>query len=326
MKRFIYLFSALILIAAIAVAGLAAYGWQQFTKPGPLAEETVYLVPKGTGLRDLAKSLEENNIIHNELAFVFGVKLEERGRLLRAGEYEIPAAISGHDLMDLFVSGKVLARRVTIPEGLQSREIRELVLQAEGLTGEITVAMPEGAFLPETYHYHLGDTRDELITRMAADMQSVVQELWAAQAPPAEIKSPAELVILASIVEEETGLAAERPHVAGVFINRLRKGMKLQSDPTVVYGLTEGKKELGRLLSRKDLASKTDYNTYHISGLPKGPITNPGLDSLVAVLNPLKTKDLFFVADGTGGHAFAETLAEHNRNVRNWRKLNKKKK
>ncbi len=325
MKRFIYLFTALVLLAAIGIAGLAAYGWQEFTKPGPLEEEVIYLVPKGTGLRPLAKDLKENNIINNELAFVFGVKLEEQGRLLRAGEYEVPASISGRDLMELFVSGKVLARRVTIPEGLQSREIREIILQAEGLTGEITVPMPEGAFLPETYHFHLGDSRDELVTRMAEDMQDLLKELWAAQKPPQEIKSLEELVILASIVEEETGLASERPHVAGVFINRLRKGMKLQSDPTVVYGLTEGKKEFGRLLSRKDLASKTDYNTYHISGLPKGPITNPGVDSIVAVLNPLKTKDLFFVADGTGGHAFAETLDEHNKNVRNWRKLNKKK-
>ncbi len=325
MKRFIYLFSALIFIAAVGIAGLAAYGWQQFTKAGPLQEETIFLVPKGTGLRELANDLKDKNIIHNELAFVFGVKLEEQGRQLRAGEYEVPAAISGHDLMELFVSGKVLARRVTIPEGLQSREIRDLIMQADGLTGDITVAMPEGAFLPETYHFHLGDSRDELVTRMAEDMQSLLKQLWEAYPPPPEIKSLEDLVILASIVEEETGLASERPHVAGVFINRLRLGMKLQSDPTVVYGLTEGKKEFGRLLSRKDLASKTDYNTYHISGLPKGPITNPGIDSLLAVLNPLKTKDLFFVADGTGGHAFAETLDEHNRNVRNWRKLNKKK-
>jgi len=325
MKRSIYFIAALLVLGTIAVAGIRAYAWHLFTSPGPLVEETVFLVEKGAGLRSLAGQLESRNIIHNDLAFILGVKIEERGRQLRAGEYILPTAISGRDLMNLFVSGKVKPRRLTIPEGLQSREIRALVMTAEGLEGDITVAMPEGAFLPETYHYHLGDSRDELITRMANDMRAKAQELWNVATRPPEISSLEGLVILASIVEKETGIASERSHVAGVFINRLRKGMKLQSDPTVVYGITEGKQDLGRPLSRKDLASKTEYNTYYITGLPKGPITNPGLDSLRAVLAPKATKDLYFVADGSGGHAFSETLDEHNNNVRKWRKLNKKK-
>jgi UPF0755 protein len=324
MKRLFIFITVLFLLTAIGVVGIGAYGWNLFRQPGPLETETTYLLSKGTGLRSLARQLHENNIINNELAFIFGVKYEEKGRLLRAGEYAIPAGISGQDLMDLFVSGKVIVRRLTIPEGLQSREIRELVMQADGLVGEITVETPEGAFLPETYHYHFGESRDEILSRMIRDMEDTVAKLWAENKAVSEIKSPDDLIILASIVEKETGVEEERPRVAGVFINRLKKGMKLQSDPTVVYGITEGKHDLGRPLSRKDLASKTEYNTYQINGLPKGPIANPGLESLRAVLAPMVTKDLFFVADGKGGHAFAETLDDHNRNVQKWRKLNRK--
>lgn len=326
MKRVFFFIFAFLSIAAISAASLAGYGWHLFESPGPLATETTFALEKGTGLRSLSKILLEKNIINNDLAFVFGVKVEKMGRNLRAGEYLVPAGLSGYGLMKLFVSGKVIEHRITIPEGLESREIRELILQVDGLVGDITVAMVEGAYLPETYHYQLGDSREELVKRMADDMRALTAEVWKLRDPGSEIKTMEELVILASIVEKETALASERPHVAGVFLNRLKKGMKLQSDPTVVYGITEGKRELGRPLSRKDLASQNDYSTYHISGLPKGPIANPGEESLRAVLQPLQTKDLYFVADGTGGHAFSKTLDEHNANVRKWRKLNKKKK
>jgi peptidoglycan lytic transglycosylase G len=326
MKRVYFFIIALFIVASLAVASVAGYGWHLFKSPGPLDTETVFLLEKGTGLRSLSKSLHQKHIINNDLAFVFGVKIEKMGRNLRAGEYLVPAGISGMDLMNLFVSGKVIERKITIPEGLESREIRDLILQAEGLKGEITVPMPEGAFLPETYHYQLGDTRDELVSRMAEEMQQMVTEIWKLRDPNSEIKTKEDLVTLASIVEKETALPAERPHVAGVFLNRLRIGMKLQSDPTVVYGITMGKRDLGRPLSKKDLASQNEYSTYFIAGLPKGPIANPGEESLRSVLAPLETKSLYFVADGTGGHAFAETLDEHNANVRKWRKLNKKKK
>lgn len=324
MKSIAYTLIALILLAGVVVAGTVSYGWHLFTAPGPLANETVFVLEKGTGLRKLAGQLEQNNIINNDLAFIFGVTVEDNSGRLQAGEYDIPAAVTGEALMALFVSGKVVMHRLTIPEGLQSREIRALVAAAEGLEGEITQPMPEGAFLPETYYYHLGDSRDDLVERMADSMTAATTELMQGNNSVPEIKTAEELVTLASIIEKETGLAAERPHVAGVFLNRLRKGMKLQSDPTVTYGITEGKRDLDRPLSRKDLATATAYNTYQISGLPKGPIANPGLDSLKAVLAPEKTDNLYFVADGSGGHAFSATLDEHNKNVRKWRKLQKK--
>ncbi|MBO0334515.1 endolytic transglycosylase MltG [Sneathiella sp. CAU 1612] len=325
MRPVLYTLIALIVGAGLALAGILGYGWHLFNAEGPLDTETVYVLEKGTGLRALAVDLEKNQIINNDLAFVLGVRLEDKAARLQAGEYQIPAAISGIDLMALFVSGKVIERRLTIPEGLQSREIKALIEAAPGLEGEITRNMPEGAFLPETYQYRLGDSRDELIDRMATAMQGAIDSVIASTPLPPELKSEADLVILASIVEKETALAEERPRVAGVFLNRLRKGMMLQSDPTVVYGITEGMRDLGRPLSKKDLATPTDYNTYQMMGLPKGPIANPGLESLSAVLQPEETKFLYFVADGTGGHAFSTTLAGHNDNVRKWRKLNKKK-
>ncbi len=324
-KRILYALLVLVLVGAIAVAGTLGYGWQLFKSPGPLKAETVYVVKKGTGLRALADDLKKNDIINNDLAFILGVKLEENASRLQAGEYRVPAAISGIELMRLFVSGKVIERLLTIPEGLQSREIRALVEAAPGLEGEITRDMPEGAFLPESYQYRLGDTRDALVDRMAQAMQGAIAAVTATTPLPEVIKNSEELITLASIVEKETALPEERPLVAGVFLNRLRKGMKLQSDPTVVYGITGGQRDLGRPLSKKDLATPTDYNTYQMTGLPKGPIANPGLESLRAVLQPEETTFLYFVADGTGGHAFSVTLDEHNDNVRKWRKLNQNK-
>ena len=325
MKPVLYTLIALILGAGLVLGGALGYGWHLFKSPGPLKTETVYLLEKGTGLRTLAMELEKNSIINNDLAFILGVRIEENAARLQAGEYRIPAKISGMELMALFVSGKVIERRLTIPEGLQSREIKALVEAAPGLEGEITREMPEGAFLPETYQYRLGDSRDELVGRMAAAMQGAIASVIATTPLPEEIKSPEELVILASIVEKETAVAEERPRVAGVFLNRLRMGMMLQSDPTVIYGITLGERDLGRPLSKKDLATPTEYNTYQMTGLPKGPIANPGVESLSAVLLPEETKFLYFVADGTGGHAFSTTLEGHNENVRKWRKLNKNK-
>ncbi|MAL79943.1 MAG: aminodeoxychorismate lyase [Sneathiella sp.] len=325
MRKFLYGLIALAFLCLIAAGGLAAYGWHQFTTPGPNPQETIYVLKKGTGLRALSIELHEKSIINNNYAFLLGVRLEGKAGRLQAGEYRIPAAISGQELMDLFASGKVIERLITIPEGLQSREIRALVDAAEGLEGEITRATPEGSLLPESYQYRLGDSRDALIGRMQAAMQRAVEMVLAEAPLPPELKSPEELITLASIVEKETAVAAERPLVAGVFLNRLRIGMMLQSDPTVIYGVTQGQEDLGRLISRADLNAANDYNTYQRAGLPKGPIANPGLLSLRAVLQPEDTEFLYFVADGTGGHAFARTLEEHNRNVRKWRQLNQKK-
>jgi UPF0755 protein len=232
-------------------------------------------------------------------------------------------------VLDKLVAGDVVLRQVTIPEGLTTAQVLDLLAGVDGLEGTISMPPSEGSLLPETYDYTLGDTREMLIERMRKGMDSLIAELWPKRAAELPLKSPEEAVILASIVEKETGIPAERPRVAAVFVNRLKRGMPLQSDPTVIYGLTRGKVAsvangegiLGRKLIRADLDLDNPYNTYRILGLPPGPIANPGRASLEAVLNPPATTELYFVADGTGGHAFASTLEEHNRNVARWRKL-----
>lgn len=221
----------------------------------------------------------------------------------------------------MLVDGRTVVHRVTVPEGLTSVEIVAIVAASEVLEGAVPPPPVQGALLPETYHVARGDERAAVIGRMAEAMNEALARLWPTRAPDLPLASPAEAVILASIVEKETGIAAERAKVAGVFYNRLALGMPLQSDPTVVFALTDGKMPLGRALTRDDLAIDDPYNTYKVNGLPPGPIANPGLASLEAVLKPEATDALYFVADGTGGHAFARTLDEHNRNVAKWRKL-----
>ena len=230
------------------------------------------------------------------------------------------------EVIEILRSGETLVHRLTVPEGLTSREIVALVNGAEKLSGEIAELPAEGSLLPDTYHFARGDDRGELVARMRQAQADLMSSLWKERAENLPLASPEEAIILASIVEKETGLAEERNLVAGVFVNRLNKKMRLQSDPTVVYGVTMGKAPLGRPLSRKDLKTKTPYNTYTNAGLPPGPIANPGRAALEAVLQPTKTDHLYFVADGSGGHAFAKTLAQHNRNVAKWRKLQKQKK
>lgn len=219
------------------------------------------------------------------------------------------------------VEGDTVVRKVTVPEGLTSTEIVALINEAEGLSGEIESVPPEGSLLPETFHFTYGDPRNALIERMQADMKRLLDGLWEGRAEDLPISTPEEAVILASIIEKETAVAGERPQVASVFVNRLNRGMPLQSDPTVVYALTDGEGPLGRPLTRQDWKVDSPYNTYANSGLPPGPIANPGRESLEAALQPAETEFLYFVADGSGGHAFAKTLAEHNRNVAKWRRI-----
>ena len=230
------------------------------------------------------------------------------------------------DILKILTEGEVYVRRITFAEGLSSAEILDMVGAAEGLEGDLPESLPEGSLLPETYHYVRGDTRGDLLARMRAARDAALDELWTERAEGLPVESKEEAVILASIVEKETALADERPQVAAVFLNRLKRGMPLQSDPTVVYGLTQGKEPLGRALTYDDLRSETAYNTYVIPRLPPGPIANPGRAAIAAVLNPADVSFLYFVADGTGGHAFANTLEEHNRNVANWRKIQKQNK
>lgn len=312
----------LLLAAALTLAAVAAAGWVTYhlaTRAGPLAEPQRIIVERGMSLRAIADRLEQSGAVEHGLTFRLTARLMGAGRALRAGEFEIPARASLVEVVETLRSGELVERRLTVPEGLSSRQILALFAQAEGLKGEIETPPPEGSLLPETYSYHYGDARKAILERMGAAQDRVLAELWPSRAEALPFNSSYEAVTLASIVEKETALAEERPLVASVFVNRLERGMRLQSDPTVIYGLTGGL-PLGRPLAGADLESETQYNTYRHSGLPPTPIAHPGRASIAAVLNPADTDYLYFVADGSGGHAFAETLAEHNRNVRAWRR------
>jgi UPF0755 protein len=312
--------AVLAILAALAAVG---YRWMEgrFVAPGPLAEEVTVVLPRGAGLGAIARTLADAGVIERPLPFVVAVRLRGAQARLRAGEYAFPAHASGREVLAMLVEGRTVVHRLTVPEGLTSAEIVALVRAEGALEGMIEAMPPEGTLLPETYHFGRGDSRADLLARMAAAMAEAVAEAWEGRDPAVPLAGPDELVTLASIVEKETGLAAERPRIAAVFYNRLERAMPLQSDPTVVYALTAGSGALGRALIREDLEVESPYNTYRVLGLPPGPIANPGKASLVAVAHPLATDELYFVADGSGGHAFASTLAEHNRNVATWRKL-----
>lgn len=320
MRRLIGLAVALVALLALGAGAAWVYLQNQFRAPGPLQQETVLVVPRGAGLVTIGKDLAEAGVIADADTFAFGVRLFADATALKAGEYAFTPGSSMEEVAALIASGRTVVHRLTVPEGLTSAEIIALLRQAEALEGEIAEVPPQGSLLPETYHFHRGDTRAEVLQRMRRSMDTALAEIWAARDANLPIKSPEEAVILASIVEKETGVDGERALVAGVFVNRLNKGMPLQSDPTVVFGITEGKAPLGRALTRKDLAQPTPYNTYQIGGLPPGPIANPGRAALEAAVKPAETEYLYFVAAGDGGHAFARTLAEHNRNVAKWRK------
>jgi UPF0755 protein len=311
-------FGFILLLAAAAGAFLA---WRHFEAPGPLERETVILVPKGSGVEAIARQLDEAGALKSPLIFSTVARLTGAGARLKAGEYALPPGISPAGIMDLLRRGQTVVHRLTVPEGSTARQVLALVQAAEALSGPLPAVPPEGSLLPETYHFSRGDSRAELIGRMSRAMSQLVDELWAGRDPAFPLKTKTELVTLASIVERETGIPEERPKVAGVFLNRLARGMRLQSDPTTIYGVSEGLGVLDRPLSRRDLDSEHMWNTYVIPGLPPSPIANPGRASLEAVLRPAKTDALYFVADGSGGHAFARTLEEHNQNVAKLRRL-----
>jgi UPF0755 protein len=316
------LFLLLIVLGAGLAGGAAYWGFTKFHEAGPATAPMTLVVEQGLGVQAIADRLAAAGVIRRPVVFAVGVRIYAEGRPLQAGEYEFPAHASMRQVMQLMVDGATIVRRLTIPEGLTSVEIIAVVAAAPGLEGPVPPAVPaDGTLLPETYFYSRGDTRAQIVERMETAMRDVLAELWAARDSTLALASPEEAVTLASIVEKETGVAAERPRVASVFFNRLDRGMPLQSDPTVIFALTDGKAPLNRALTRADLQVADPYNTYVNAGLPPGPIANPGRASLAAVLHPASTKDLYFVADGTGGHAFAETLDEHNKNVAAWRKL-----
>lgn len=311
----------IIVVVSLGAVAVGAWGYAAFTRPGPSDQPVVAYIKPGTGLNGIADVLAARGIIDDPLIFRIGVKLAGLATKLRAGEFEFPARVSPFEAAHVLESGETVLRRVTFAEGLTSQEVIAELMGVEGLDGFVNEHVAEGALLPETYYFEYGDGRAEVIARMRAAMDDALAELWANREADLPLDTPEEALVLASIIEKETGVADERARVAGVFVNRLRLGMRLQSDPTVVYGITQGSGPLGRRLTRSDLREPTEYNTYVIKGLPPGPIANPGRASIQAALNPLETDELYFVADGTGGHTFSRTLAEHNRAVRAWRKI-----
>ncbi len=321
------LFSLLTLL--VVGAGLAfVYGKQRFDAPGPLTKPAIVVIPNRASSGAIADMLERAGVVSDGNIFSFVAKVSNQFETLKAGEYEFPAGASMREVMTIVSEGRAVQHRITFPEGWSSEQIVRRLQEDPVLVGKIASIPEEGSILPDTYSYARGSTsREQIIDQMRKGMQHRVGEVWAHRAAGLPIATPQELVVLASIVEKETSKADERPRVAAVFINRLRKGMRLQTDPTVLYGIYGGKAWLeGRTIVRSDLDSPNPYNTYKIPGLPPGPICNPGRAALEAVANPSRTNELFFVADGTGGHVFAETLEEHNRNVQRWRGIEQSRK
>jgi UPF0755 protein len=319
---FYSLFIALAL-AGIAVFAFGAYGYSRYIAPGPLAANKIYEVEKGLGAPEIGEALTRAGIISDPNIFAAAALLTGKRGRLKAGEYEFPKQASIEQILNIIASGRAITYKLTIPEGWTTAQALERVKANEILVGELTVTPAEGTLLPDTYVFKRGKTRDEIVADMAALQAKVLDELWRTRAPQLPIASKDEALTLASIVEKETGIAGERPLIAGVFVNRLRQNMRLQSDPTIIYGITGGQSKLDRPISRKDIDTKTAYNTYQIDGLPPGPIANPGRAAIEVVLNPATTNALFFVADGSGGHAFAATLDEHKANVAKWREIEK---
>lgn len=310
---------------SVFLIGALAWGWSVFYAPGPAAragDSTIVVLSSGSSVPAIAASLRAAGVIRSTEAFRAAVSLTGADRRLRAGEYEVPSRASLRDVVDLLVEGKVVRHFLTLPEGWSSAQAVDILMAHPLLTGEVEVP-PEGSLWPETYEVRRGESRASVLARMQRAMDDNLARLWTQRGPNSVVSTPQEALILASIVEKETAVAAERPRVAAVFSNRIRLGMRLESDPTIVYGITQGR-ALGRGLRRSEIDQHTPWNTYRIDGLPPTPIANPGREAIAAVLNPPRTDDLFFVADGTGGHAFARTYEEHLRNVARWRAIERR--
>src|SRR5262249_21153954 len=308
------IFTALVLILII-VGGAIMVGKGRLEAAGPLQEDKIVSIPPRSGVMDIAELLTREGVIDvHRLVFVGGVFALKARSDLKAGEYLFPKQASVRDVIETIVEGKVVQHQITIAEGWASEQIVARLLENDLLSGNIKDVPREGSLLPDGYHFNRGFTREQMLQRMRQSQDRLVREVWERRSPDLPVKTPEQLVILASIIEKETSKPEERTRVAAVFANRLKQKMKLQSDPTISYGLVYGKGSLGRPLSKADLQSQTPYNTYVIEGLPPGPIANPGRASIEAAANPARTKELFFVADGTGGHVFAETFDLHQKN------------
>ena len=319
LRSFLLTGAALVLVTALVVL----VGWIRYINPGPLAASRTVVIPRGSSAEEIATQLWHAGVLSDPYSFQLGGRLDGSASRLRSGEYAFAAGIAPRDAAAQLAAGRTVIRRLTVPEGLTTVQVLALVRSAEGLEGDIGAEPPEGALLPETFFYSWGDSRRQMIARAQRGMSELVSQLWAKRAPDLPLRTPEDALILASIVEKETALQEERPRIASVFLNRLRRGMRLGADPTVVYGITNGRSSLDRPLTRADTETATPWNTYLIDGLPPTPIANPGRASLQAVLQPAQTDDLYFVADGAGHHVFARSLAEHNRNIARLREFNR---
>ena len=321
---FIYFLLAFLVVSLMGGSVLTTY--TQFVAEGPLENQTETLIGKGKSLRKIAKQLYREGIISSPSIFEIGVRASGQADKIKAGEYSIPRHASSKMVMNILTSGNTYIRRLVVPEGLTSEQVVALMNTAKGLMGDVIQIPKEGTLLPDTYHYSWGDTKEGMIERMRSAMERTVEELWAARDPNIALKTSKEAVVMASIIEKETSRNSERAHIASVFYNRMKQGIRLQSDPTVIYAVTDGHVDQKKRVTYKDLKFQSPYNTYVIYGLPRAPISNPGRASIEAVLHPMTTKDVYFVADGTGGHVFSPTYKEHQKNVKNWRQISNGKK
>ncbi len=324
MKQLLLSLFSLFILSIAVMAVLGGLAVHHYLSPSEASQSKLVLIERGKGVSAIARTLTKENVISQPILFKIVAKFSDS---LKAGEYEFPAHVSMAEVVKMLEEGKVFDRKITLAEGLTSYQIVKRLKARDDLEGDVEAIPAEGALLPDTYHFSKGESRQDILDKMSEAMNEAIDELWENRAEGLPIKTKKEAIILASIVEKETGVAEEREKVAGVFINRLKKGMPLQTDPTVIYAITkgkiqeEGKGPLGRRLLSKDLKFVSPYNTYLNAGLPPGPIANPGYAAIKATLNPQDHDYIYFVADGTGGHAFAKTLGEHNRNVLEWRKV-----
>lgn len=311
------------LLAILIVVLLATYQLRMWTvQSGPLVESVNVVIPKGESFRNMAFLLAQEGVINKPWLFLIAGRLSGLDKKLRAGEYQFSSQISMLEVLNKMASGDVFYRKVTLPEGLTTKQMLDIFNAEEVLNGEVSLSLKEGDLLPETYSFVWGDSKNNVVLQAQKGMQKALDMAWDNRDANLPLKNKAELLVLASIIEKETGVPEERGLVASVFVNRLRKGMRLQTDPTVIYALTKGQYELERGLSRKDLAIDDAFNTYVYAGLPPKPICNPGRASLEAAAHPESSEYIYFVARGNGGHNFAKSLNEHNKNVESYRKNN----
>ena len=307
---------------SIAILVFAAWGVWSFTSPGPAAphgDRTTVILRHGASLPEIAQALEDQGVVRSGSVFIVAAQITGATRALKAGEYSFPSHLPLGQVLEMIRRGQIVRHNVTLPEGVTAEQAVAILMANDVLTGSAPVP-PEGSILPETYEVQRGEDRSAVLQRMMSARDRLLRQLWPKRRAGLPFDTPEQAIILASIVEKETGVASERPRVAAVFVNRLAKGMKLESDPTVIYGITRGA-PLGRGIRQSELEAVTPYNTYRVAGLPPTPICNPGKASIAAVLDPPITQELFFVASGQGGHLFSSTIAEHAKNVERWRQV-----